>query len=116
FYNDNKVLGQAQAILQTAKSIERIGPKMEESIQKLDSLIQIALVPIDVLFESDQLTEVTIFKVDQMGSFQQKIVSLRPGIYTARGSRRGFKDETIRFRVEPNKQNQRIRIICNNKI
>ena len=62
-YNDNKVLGQAQALLGTAKSIERIGPKMEESIQKLDSLIRIALIPIDVIFESDQLTEVTIFKV-----------------------------------------------------
>ncbi|HAH67486.1 MAG TPA: hypothetical protein DCL68_03015, partial [Gammaproteobacteria bacterium] len=92
-YNDNKVLGQAQALLETAKSIERIGPKLEQSIQKLDSLIRIALIPIDVIFESDQLTEVTIFKVDQMGTFQQKIVSLRPGIYTARGSRKGFKDE-----------------------
>ena len=115
-YNDNKVLGQAQALLETAKSIERIGPKLEQSIQKLDSLIRIALIPIDVIFESDQLTEVTIFKVDQMGMFQQKIVSLRPGIYTARGSRKGFKDETIRFRVDPNKQNQRVRIICNKKI
>tara|TARA_Y100000748_G_scaffold18457_1_gene14221 strand:+ start:382 stop:1863 length:1482 start_codon:yes stop_codon:yes gene_type:complete len=115
-YNDNKVLGQAQALLETAKSIERIGPKMEESIQKLDSLIQIALIPIEVIFESDQFTEVTIFKVDQMGTFQQKIVSLRPGIYTARGSRKGFKDETIRFRVDPNKQNQRVKIICNKKI
>lgn len=115
-YNDNKVLGQAQALLETAKSIERIGPKLEQSIQKLDSLIRIALIPIDVIFESDQLTEVTIFKVDQMGTFQQKIVSLRPGIYTARGSRKGFKDETIRFRVDPNKQNQRVRIICNKKI
>ena len=115
-YNDKKVLGQAQALLETAKSIERIGPKMEESIQKLDSLIQIALIPIEVIFESDQFTEVTIFKVDQMGTFQQKIVSLRPGIYTARGSRKGFKDETIRFRVDPNKQNQRVKIICNKKI
>jgi len=115
-YNDNKVLGQAQALLETAKSIERIGPKMEGSIQKLDSLIRIALIPVDVIFESDELTEVTIFKVDQMGTFQQKIVSLRPGIYTARGSRKGFKDETIRFRVQPNKQNQRVRIICNKKI
>ena len=115
-YNDNKVLGQAQSLLETAKSIERIGPKMEGSIQKLDSLIQIALIPVDVIFESDELTEVTIFKVDQMGTFQQKIVPLRPGIYTARGSRKGFKDETIRFRVGPNKQNQRVRIICNKKI
>ena len=115
-YNDNKVLGQAQSLLETAKSIERIGPKMEGSIQKLDSLIQIALIPVDVIFESDELTEVTIFKVNQMGTFQQKIVPLRPGIYTARGSRKGFKDETIRFRVGPNKQNQRVRIICNKKI
>jgi len=51
-----------------------------------------------------------------MGTFLQRIVSLRPGIYTARGSRRGFKDETIRFRVAPNQQNQRIRIVCNKKI
>ena len=115
-YNDNKVLGQAQAILDTARSIERIGPKLQESIQKLDALIQVALIPIDVIFESDELTEVTIFKVDQMGTFLQRIVSLRPGIYTARGSRRGFKDETIRFRVAPNQQNQRIRIVCNKKI
>jgi Putative lipoprotein len=61
-YNDNKVLGQAQALLGTAKSIERIGPKLEQSIQKMDSLIRIALIPIREIFESDQLTKVTILK------------------------------------------------------
>ena len=60
-YNDNKVLGQAQALLETAKSIERVGPKLEVSIRKLDSLIQIALIPIDVIFESDQLTDCLLY-------------------------------------------------------
>ena len=116
YYNDDKVFGQAQAILQTAKSIERIGPKMGALVEKLDSLIKIASIPMKVILESDELTEITIFKVAQIGSFQQKMVSLRPGIYTARGSRKGFMDETIRFRVEPNKQNQIFRIICSKKI
>ena len=116
YYSEDKVFNQAQQILETSRNIERIGPKMAKLLQTLDSLIRIASVPLDVIIESDQLTEVKIFKVAQMGSFKQRSLSLRPGIYTAQGSRKGYKDQIIEFRIEPDSQGQRISIICNEKI
>jgi tetratricopeptide (TPR) repeat protein len=116
YYSEDKVFNQAQQILKTARNIDRIGQKMAKLLQTLDSLIRTASVSLDVIIESDQLTEVKIFKVAQMGSFKQKALSLRPGIYTAQGSRKGYKDQIIEFRVGPDSQGQRISIICNEKI
>ena len=47
------------------------------------------------------MTKVIVYRVGQFGAFKQKRLTLRPGSYTAVGSRAGFRDVRIRFRVDP---------------
>ena len=54
---------------------------------------------INVVFQSDNLTKVTLFRVAEMGQFEQKSLRLRPGRYIAGGTRAGFRDVRIEFTV-----------------
>ena len=51
--------------------------------------------------ESDQLTSVTLYRVGALGAFAAKEVELRPGTYTAIGSRDGYRDVRQTFTVRP---------------
>jgi len=42
--------------------------------------------------QSDELTEVTVYRVGRLGTFERQRLQLRPGTYTVVGSRRGYRD------------------------
>ena len=50
---------------------------------------------------SDNVTEVSIYKVGRLGNFMRKEINLRPGTYVIVGSRPGFRDVRVEFRVAP---------------
>ena len=50
---------------------------------------------------SDGATEVTVYKVARLGLFEERQLELRPGQYTAVGTRRGFRDVRVVFTVSP---------------
>ena len=78
--------------------------------------IQTPLTPVPVTIFSDEMTEVVIYKIGNLGVFKQNIVSLRPGVYIATGSRTGYRDLQIRFKVSGNTTNQTIRVECKERI
>ena len=41
---------------------------------------------------SDNETEVIVYKVARLGRFEQRQLTLRPGTYTAVGTRLGYRD------------------------
>jgi hypothetical protein len=49
----------------------------------------------------DQLTDVTLYRVGALGQFAAKSVELRPGTYTAIGSRDGYRDVRRTFTIVP---------------
>ena len=67
----------------------------------LDRLLTVAMTPVSVTLESDNLTEVTLLKVGRLGMFSTRTLELRPGAYTAVGSRQGYHDVRRSFRVSP---------------
>ena len=54
-----------------------------------------------VTLESDNKTEVMVYKVGRIGTFLTKTLELRPGAYTVTGKRRGYRDVRIQLVVEP---------------
>ncbi|MFT4768258.1 MAG: hypothetical protein ACI8RN_001392 [Glaciecola sp.] len=64
---------------------------------------------------SDGLTEVTVYKVRRLGLFDTQQLNLRPGQYTAVGSRRGYRDTRIVFTVSPT-QTAAVYVACTEAI
>jgi len=114
--NDEEKFSQATLSLKKAENIKIIGPKLEEQINKLKQILIIAAKPLDVVFISDTQTNVTIYKVGNLGAFDKKVLELKPGKYTGIGSRRGFRDVRLEFLVSPEQSEQIIRIACKDPI
>ncbi len=92
------------------------GPRLTSQVQDLGRLVDLASTPIAVRIESDQLTDVTLYRVGALGQFAAKSVELRPGTYTAIGSRDGYRDVRRTFTIVPGRDLPLISVICSEPI
>jgi hypothetical protein len=65
-----------------------------------------------VTLVSDNATEVTVYRVGELGTFAARELELKPGRYTAVGSRRGFRDVRETFTVLPGRENGPVTVVC----
>lgn len=109
---DDRVLADAENLLADARTITEPGARLTEQTGELARLLKLASTPIQVELQSDELTEVTVYRVGPLGSFAQTTLELRPGTYTAVGSRDGFRDVRETFTVLPGRPLAPIRVAC----
>jgi hypothetical protein len=86
------VLEDAFAVLEQARAIESAGPRHRRQVRELEALLATATTLVAVRIESDDLTEVTVYRVGRLGRFRTRELELRPGSYTVVGSRSGYRD------------------------
>jgi serine/threonine protein kinase len=114
--SDEKVLQDASALLDGASQIDPAGPRLEQQRRKLAELITVASTPIRVQLESDNLTEVVVYKVGRLGKFERHTLELRPGTYTVVGTRQGYRDVRRQLVIEAGKAPERLVVRCEEKI
>lgn len=110
------VLEDASALLEEASGVAARGPRLAAQLQRLEQLIAIASEPLDVVLESDNFTEVTVYRVGKLGTFSSRQLKLRPGTYTAVGSRAGYRDVRVRFAVMPGSPNEPVVVQCRDQL
>jgi len=76
-------------------------PKLRQKLAQLERQLARARTPLPVLLHSDGETEVVVYHVGRLGRFHRRSLELRPGRYTAVGSRDGFRDVRREFSVQP---------------
>jgi len=103
-------------LLQQAQKISPRGPVLEQQIDRLQRLLQQANTPVAVTLHSDEETEVIVYKVARLGRFQQRELSLRPGTYTAVGTRNGYRDVRHNFTVGHDSAPLPVTIACTEPI
>jgi tetratricopeptide (TPR) repeat protein len=102
----------ARAALEDARSITNPGPRLGEQIDRLSSLVKVANSPVDIVFRSDNQTHVILFRVAELGRFDQLSVKLRPGKYVAAGTRNGYRDVRVEFTVTAEPPEEPIVVRC----
>ncbi len=108
-----------QAATQLVVAITRmpeIGPRLTSQRDELSRLLRRASTPLTVQFVSDNLTNVSIYRVGTLGNFDATELSLRPGTYVAVGSRVGYRDVRVEFRVAPEIEQVPIVVRCEEEI
>ena len=114
--NDERKWQSARGLANRAREVKPMGAKLAAQIAALERALTIAAVPVPVRFESDSQTDVVIYKVGRLGLFQTMTLDLRPGKYVAVGSRPGFRDVRLEFRVAPEIDLQPIVVRCEEAI
>jgi tetratricopeptide (TPR) repeat protein len=93
-----------------------IGPRLSSQRDELSRLLKRAATPLTVTLQSDNATSVSIYRVGKLGSFDSHQLSLRPGTYVAVGSRPGYRDVRLEFKVAPEIDMQPIVVRCEEAI
>ena len=112
---DDAILREAEGTLRRARQASPAGETLRTQIDEVAATLEIARTPRTVRLRSDGLTEVTVYKVARLGLFEAQELTLRPGQYTAVGSRRGFRDVRVVFSVSPD-SNEPVFIACSEPI
>ncbi|MEQ1801998.1 MAG: serine/threonine-protein kinase [Gammaproteobacteria bacterium] len=99
-FNDDTAVAAARAVLRDAAAVSAPGPVLAAQVSRLNELIAAAAQPVPVQFESDNLTNVVIYKVGPLGAFTSRTVELRPGSYVVVGTRDGYRDVRRNVRID----------------
>ncbi len=84
--------GAARTLLATAAATGNPRQRLAVAARELERLAAAAQVPVQLRLQSDGVTQVTIYRVGQYGSFSERDVELLPGRYTVVGTRNGYRD------------------------
>jgi tetratricopeptide (TPR) repeat protein len=106
------LLASARDLLEQARAVPEPGPRLKQQISQLEGLIAQATTLVTVELTSDALTEVTLYRVGPLGAFMSTQVELRPGRYTAVGSRDGYRDVRKTFVVLPGRTPEPVQVVC----
>lgn len=112
----NQQLQNAILLLHEAEQLEQKGPYFNARLIELKTLVDLARTPVKVMIESDNLTEIAVYRVGKLGKFNTHELSLRPGTYTVVGSRNGYQDVRLKITVKPGQKSLRVSIICKIKV
>ena len=112
----NQQLQNAVLVIETAEKLQPRRPRLSLQLDELKVIVDAARTPVKVMIESDNLTEIAVYKVGKLGRFTFHELSLRPGTYTVVGSRNGYKDIRQKIIVKPGRKALRVTIICRNKV
>ncbi len=107
-----QVFDDAAELLARARALDPRGPRLEGQLSRLEAVLVAASTPVPVVLVSDELTEVVIYRFGRLGTFSHRELSLRPGTYTAVGSRDGFRDIRVQFNVRAGAPPQPVTVVC----
>jgi len=113
---DESVHRAASELLAGARRIGEPGPRLQRQMQELETLLGKAAIARTVVLRSDNATQVTINRVANLGSFQERTLELRPGNYTAVGVRPGFRDTRVPIVVGLDGNPAPVTIACTERI
>jgi tetratricopeptide (TPR) repeat protein len=107
---------QAQGLYQDAKKIKKPGSRLLQQITQLDKQLLQVKQPVAVNFQSNNLTNVVLYKIGSLGSFGAKSMDLQPGKYTLIGTRNGYRDVRREFTLSFSEDAITIIVQCEEKI
>jgi hypothetical protein len=92
---DDAVHVETTDLLTRVARVPAPGPRLRQQAAVLDRLLQESRMPIPVMLTSDGETDVTVYRLGNLGRFTGKEITLRPGRHVIIGTRAGFRDVRV---------------------
>ena len=107
----------ARRLLGAAADLDaKTEPKLAAKVGRLAKALEIAQTPMQVRLQSDNLTDVTVYKVGRFGRFASHDLLLPPGTYVAVGTRSGYRDVRVEFTLTAGQEPGDVSVRCQEKI
>lgn len=112
----DSVYQNALSLYHEASALEDRGPVLTAQLVQLERQIRDARQAVQVILQSDNLTDVSLFRVGSLGTFESTKLTLFPGTYTVQGTRPGYRDVRQKFTVVAGQTPPLIIIRCEERI
>jgi hypothetical protein len=89
---------------------------LKQQLSTLSRLVSVARIPITIELNSDNKTDIEIYRVGKYGQLGSTQVELYPGDYTIVGRRRGYRDIRRELTLLAGEATDPIYISCIEKI
>ena len=109
-------LQNALALVDEVQGVAHPGSGLSARLQRLKTLIHGYQTPVKVTLESDNHTDVAVYRVGRLGRFAVHELDLRPGTYTVLGSRDGYRDFRQKITLSPGQMPVKVAVACTEKI
>ena len=113
---DDEELNAARTAVVKASRVRGPGPLLKQQLSTLSRLVSVARVPITIELNSDNKTDIEIYRVGKYGQLGSTQVELYPGDYTIVGRRRGYRDIRRELTLLAGEATDPIYISCIEKI
>lgn len=109
--SDN-VFKEYQQLGREVRDMANRGPRLQQQFEQLEQAMRRAIAPVNVMLRSDNLTDVTVYQIGNLGKFQQQELTLKPGTYTVTGTRKGYRDVRQEITISANTTNNPVVVQC----
>jgi len=110
------VMQSATMLIVDITTRPNVGSRLASQRDELSRLLKRAATPLSIPLVSDNVTDVFVYKVGRLGNFMRREISLRPGTYVVVGTRSGYRDVRLEFRVAPEIDMEPVIIQCEEPI
>ena len=111
-----QIYNEAKKLLANAQKITPVGTKHLDKTNQLREELEGSQISLTVRFLSNKFTNVSLLKSGSLGFFNEKKIPLKPGNYIATGTRDGYRDVRIEFRVALKELPLNIEVACKERI
>lgn len=115
-FSDDEVYQQTVDVYFTGRAIDNPGQRLQEQLDELQGLLEDSQVPRTISLLSDNLTEVTVLRIADLGLFEQTTLSLKPGNYVAVGRRAGYREVREEFTVGFGQTPEQVVVRCEERV
>lgn len=109
-------LDNARRLLGEMTASEPLPKGLAADMAALADKLDVATSPMSVAFQSDNATEVVVYRVGRLGRFEQRELKLRPGTYTVVGTRDGYRDVRLKLTVNPGQAPAPVIVRCRERV
>ncbi|NNM27070.1 MAG: hypothetical protein HKO59_13980 [Phycisphaerales bacterium] len=106
----------AKQLVERLATLAGLGPRLQDAANRLAEQVRLANTPLRVTLRSDTQTEVAVYRVAQLGTFDTHGLELLPGVYTVVGHRNGYRDVRLELRLEPGQTDASLTVVCTEPI
>lgn len=110
------VRSEIKALIEKAKTFASFSPTLAAQTSDLEASLKLYGNVVPVFIESDGLTEISVRGVGRVGVTAGRSISLKPGIYTFEGTRKGFRSKLVKIEVPAGSSKVTVEVICDEPI
>ena len=114
--NEKGTFRDARNTVRMAEAVNNPGPVLKKLTAAAQAVLRQSQQKISVTFVSDNMTDVLIYHLGRLGKFTSRTLRLRPGIYTLKGMREGYRDILMNIRIRPGDTDIKVDVRCREKI